>query len=124
MKTTSLLILLIITAFQASSQIVPGGTLDAERKLLNATTVNFTIESASASGHIVVECAVNREGVVTGTKTLIDQSTVKSTPNIIKAENKAKKLTFTPGTKYAPFEHVKVKYTFKKVAPQPSTLVD
>jgi hypothetical protein len=111
MKKTSLLSFLLFFSYFAHTQVISGGSLDAERKLLDATA-SFTIESASTKGHLIVECAVNRDGKVTGTRTLSDKSTVKSTPALMKAENLAKKLTFTPGTKYAPFEHVLVKYTF------------
>ncbi|HRP54362.1 MAG TPA: hypothetical protein PLI97_12760, partial [Fluviicola sp.] len=100
---------------QLNAQITSGGSLDAERKHLNAIESSFVIESQATQGVIIIECAVNRDGIVTSTKCINEQSTVKSTPSIIKAENLAKKLKFTPGTKYAPFEHVRVKYTYKKV---------
>lgn len=112
MKKTSLLLLLFHITFNANSQVIPGGTLDSERKLLESASNTFTILSTATSGVVVVECAVDRDGKVTGTKTIGDKSTVKSTPSILKAENLAKKLTFTPGTKYAQFEQVRVKYTY------------
>ena len=40
-------------------------------------------------------------------------SPIKSTPSRMKAENAAKKLKFTAGTRYAAFEHVRVKYSYK-----------
>lgn len=116
MKKTLLLLCLSWMSFNAKSQIVSHGTLDANRNIINAQEISFTIENSTSQGYIVVECAVNREGIVTSTKTIGDQSTMKSTPSIMKAENLAKKLKFTPGTKYAPFENVRVKYTFNKPA--------
>lgn len=116
MKKTLLLICLSGVSLSAKSQIVSQGTLDANRKITNPTEISFTIENSATQGHIVVECAVNRDGIVTSTKTIGDQSSLKSTPSIMKAENLAKKLKFTPGTVYAPFEHVRVKYSFTKAA--------
>lgn len=116
MKKTLLLLCLSGITLSGKSQIVSQGTLDTNRKLINTQEVSFTIENSASQGHIVVECAVNREGVVTSTKTIAVQSSLKSTPSIMKAENLAKKLKFTSGTVYAPFEHVRVKYTFNKPA--------
>ncbi len=114
MKKLLLLTIAFLSYSQAESQILTGTLVDSGRKLL---TVNekFIIPSA-AEGTVVVELAVNREGIVTGTKIIGDQSTIKSTPSRMKAENAAKKLTFTAGTRYAPFEHVRVKYTYTKAA--------
>jgi hypothetical protein len=109
------LLLLLITTFSysyADSQVLTGTLIDSERKLLTKDA-SFVITNTS-EGVVVVELAVNRDGIVTGTKIIGEQSTIKSTPSKIKAENSAKKLTFTAGTRYAPFEHVRVKYTYKK----------
>jgi hypothetical protein len=112
MKKLVLLILTIFSYSQADSQVLTGTLVDSQRKLVTKDA-NFNITSAT-DGVIVVELAVNREGIVTGTRIVGEQSTIKSTPSKIKVENVAKKLTFTAGTRYAPFEHVLVKYTFKK----------
>ncbi|MDR0801157.1 hypothetical protein [Fluviicola sp.] len=110
MKKILLLAIALISYSSADSQVLSGTLVDSGRKLLN-TEEKFTITNA-VSGTVVVELAVNREGKVTGTKVLGDESTIKSTPSRMKAENAAKKLTFTAGTRYAPFEYVKVKYTY------------
>lgn len=112
MKKILLLTIAFLSYSQAESQILTGTLVDSGRKLLT-TGEKFTI-SSTVEGTVVVELAVNREGVVTGTKIIGDQSTIKSTPSRMKAENVAKKLTFTAGTRYAPFEHVRVKYTYTK----------
>lgn len=112
MKKLILLILAFSSYSQADSQILTGTLVDSGRKLLT-TQETFAIEG-TVDGTVVVELAVNREGIVTGTKIIGEQSTVKSTPSRMKAENAAKKLKFTAGTRYAPFEHVRVKYTYKK----------
>lgn len=112
MKKILLLTIAFLSYSQADSQILTGTLVDAGRKLLT-TSENFTITN-TIEGTVVVELAVNREGKVTGTKIIGDQSTIKSTPSRMKAENAAKKLTFTAGTRYAPFEHVRVKYTYTK----------
>lgn len=111
MKKFLLLAIAILSYSQADSQVLTGTLVDSGRKLLS-TTENFTISSA-AEGVVVVELAVNREGIVTGTKIIGEQSTIKSTPSRMKAENAAKKLKFTAGTRYAAFEHVRVKYNYK-----------
>lgn len=111
MKKLLLLAVLCLCYSQAESQILTGTLVDSDRKLLT-TGETFTI-LGTADGTVVVELAVNREGIVTGTKIIGEQSTIKSTPSRMKAENAAKKLKFTAGTRYAPFEHVRVKYTYK-----------
>ena len=111
MKKLLLLTLTFLSYSQADSQILTGTLVDSGRKLL--TTDEKFVLPATVDGTVVVELAVNREGIVTGTKIIGDQSTIKSTPSRMKAENAAKKLTFTAGTRYAPFEHVRVKYTYK-----------
>lgn len=111
MKKLFLFALAFLSYFQADSQILTGTLVDSGRKLLTADE-KFTIASA-VDGAVVVELAVNREGIVTGTKIIGEESTIKSTPSRMKAENAAKKLKFTAGTRYAPFEHVRVKYTYK-----------
>ena len=111
MKKLLLLPIALLCYFQADSQILTGTLVDSGRKLL--TTGETFIIPSGADGTVVVEIAVNREGIVTGTKIIADQTTIKSTPSRMKAENAVKKLKFTAGTRYAPFEHVRVKYTYK-----------
>ena len=114
MKKLLLLTLAFFSYSQADSQVLTGTLIDSGRKLLNQDT-KFSIPS-TVDGTVVVELAVNREGIVTGTKIIGEQTTIKSTPSRMKAENAAKKLTFTAGTRYAPFEHVRVKYSYTKAA--------
>ncbi|AEA42491.1 hypothetical protein [Fluviicola taffensis] len=114
MKKLFLLALTFFSYSNADSQVLSGTLIDSDRKLLTKDA-SFVFTNA-IEGVIVVELAVNREGKVTATKIIGEQSTIKSTPSKIKAENSAKKLTFTAGTRYAPFEHVLVKYTYKKTA--------
>lgn len=103
-------------AFASFGQIQGGTLVESGRKCLTQNP-NFIIESSASEGVLVVELAVNREGIVTGTKIIGEQSTLNSTPLIMKVQNASKKLTFTAGTRYAAFEHVRIKYTVKKKAP-------
>lgn len=112
MKKLILLTIAFLSYSQAESQILTGTLVDSGRKLLT-TEEKFSIPS-TVDGSVVVELAVSRDGIVTGTKIIGDQSTIKSTPSRMKAENAAKKLTFTAGTRYASFEHVRVKYNYTK----------
>lgn len=93
------------------AQVQSGTLVDSGRKLLSTST--FTIESTT-TGTVIVELAVNRKGEVTGAKVIADGTSVTSTPAVMKAQNAAKKLKFTAGTHYAEFEHVRVKYNYKK----------
>lgn len=95
----------------AEAQVQSGTLVDSGRKLLSTST--FTIDGTTA-GTVIVELAVNRKGEVTGAKVIPDGTSVTSTPAVMKAQNAAKKLKFTAGTHFAEFEHVRVKYTYKK----------
>lgn len=98
-------------AWGARAQVQGGTLVESGRKQVG--TASFTI-NGSASGTVIVELAVNRVGEVTSAKVIPEGTTVTSTPSVMKAQNAAKKLKFTPGTHYAEFEHVRVKYTYKK----------
>lgn len=98
--------------FTVFGQIQSGTLIDSGRKCLTPNPV-FQVEGP-AEAVIVVELAVNREGKVTGTKIIGEQSTTNSTPTMMRVQNAAKKLTFTAGTRYAAFEHVRIKYVVKK----------
>lgn len=91
------------------AQVQNGTLVDSGRKVQG--TPSFRIDSAS-SGTVILEVAVNRKGEVTGAKVIQDGTTVKSTPSVMKAQNAAKLLKFTPGTHFAEFEHARVKYTY------------
>lgn len=103
----------MVVSAMSYGQIQSGSLVDSGRKCLTQNPV-FTMESAASEGVIVVELAVNREGKVTGAKIIGEQSTLNSTPLMMKVQNAAKKLTFTAGTRYAAFEQVRIKYTIKK----------
>jgi len=105
--------LLAFTGFFLGAQAqVQGGTLvESGRKLVGAADFKVTGQS---EGIVVIELAVNRTGNVTGAKVIYDETTIKSTPQVMKAQNSSKKLKFTPGTHYAEFELVRVKYTYVK----------
>jgi cell division protein YceG involved in septum cleavage len=97
--------------FGVHAQVQSGTLVDSGRKQVGAGsyTINGTV-----SGTVIVELSVNRKGEVASAKVIPEGTTLSSTPSIMKAQNAAKKLKFTPGTHYAEFEHVRVKYTYKK----------
>lgn len=95
----------------AQAQVESGTLVDSGRKLIGTTSFNIT---STVTGTVIIELSVNRKGEVTGAKVIPDGTSVTSTPSIMKAQNAAKKLKFTAGTHFAEFEHVRVKYTYKK----------
>jgi hypothetical protein len=95
----------------AQAQVQSGTLVESGRKQVG--TSSFTI-NGPVSGTVIIELAVNRLGEVTAAKVIPDGTTITSTPSVMKAQNAAKKLKFTPGTHFAEFEHVRVKYTYKK----------
>lgn len=95
----------------AQAQVQSGTLVDSGRKVVG--TADFKIVGAT-SGTVMVEVSVNRKGEVTAAKVVHDETTITSTPSVMKAVNAAKKLKFTPGTVYAEFEHARVKYTYAK----------
>lgn len=111
MKKILLVLSLSLLSYTVKSQVL-GGTVVASGRTLT-TASDFTIVG-NVEGHVIVELAVNRQGKVTSVRVIYNESNVKSTPQIMKSQNAAKKLAFTAGTRYAEFEHVKVKYTYKK----------
>jgi hypothetical protein len=98
-------------ALALNAQVQSGTLVTSGRKVLG--TPSYTI-NGSASGTVIVELSVNRKGEVTGAKVIQEGTTITSTPSIMKAQNAAKKLKFTPGTHYAEFEQVRIKYTYAK----------
>lgn len=94
-----------------NGQVLSGTVVESGRKLIGK--FDFEIVG-NKSGVVVVECAVNRKGDVTATKVVYDETTITSTPDIMKSQNRGKKLKFTAGNGYAAFEHVRVKYVYKK----------
>lgn len=97
--------------FGANAQIEGGTLVESGRKLIGTAEFNVT---GNSEGTVVIELAVNRTGDVISAKVIHELTTVVSTPQVIRVVNKSKKLKFTPGTHYAAFEHVRVKYTCTK----------
>jgi hypothetical protein len=108
MKNTLAAAAIILISFSSNAQL-QGGTLDAKRKVLNETGYSI---SSNVTGTVILDLAVNRKGEVTSAKVIPDGTSITSTPQVMKAQNAAKKLKFTPGTYYGEFEHVRVKYTY------------
>jgi hypothetical protein len=92
-----------------NAQVQGGSLVNSGRKVLG--TPVYTITGA-ASGTVILELSVNRKGEVAGAKVISEGTSITSTPVVMKAQNAAKKLKFTPGTHYAEFEQVRVKYTY------------
>lgn len=109
MQKSILVLAFVGSFFGAKAQVQSGTLVDSGRKL--ETTAAFSIESKT-KGTVLLELAVNRKGEVTAAKVIADGTSITSTPSVMKAQNAAKKLKFTPGTHYAEFEHVRVKYTY------------
>ena len=108
--------LIVLAAFTScflnlNAQVESGTLVESGRKQVGTTS--FTISSVK-EGTVIIELAVNRVGAVMSAKVIQEASTVTSTPQLMKAQNSAKKLKFTPGTHYAEYEHVRVKYTYVK----------
>lgn len=101
----------------AHSQLLSGPIVQENRKL--TTPSDFTIYG-NYEGYMVFELAVNREGIVTGQRLLVEKCSFVSTPATVLAKNELKKLVFQPGTIYPAFHHVVVRVNFKKVASNPN----
>jgi len=112
MRKWMLVAAVVSCVWGAQAQVQSGTLVDSGRKQVGPGS--FTIES-STTGTVIVELAVNRKGEVTSAKVIPEGTTITSTPSVMKAQNAAKKLKFTPGTHYAEFEHVRVKYTYKAI---------
>ncbi len=111
MKKCIACLALLLWSWGANAQVESGTVVESGRKL--TVPAVFTIDAAT-EGTVIVELAVNREGNVTSSKVIREGTTVVSTPQIMKAQNISKKLKFTPGTHFAEFEHVRVRYTYVK----------
>jgi len=104
----------VLFSILANAQLLSGSLVDEGRKMTSNST--FVIED-SHEGAAVFELAVDREGKVTSAKLISDGTTVVSTPARIKARSHVMGYTFTPGTHFPQFQHVRVKVTL--VAPKP-----
>lgn len=95
----------------ANAQVESGTVVESGRKL--TVPAVFKVEGTT-EGTVILELSINREGNVTSSKVIKEGTTVVSTPQIMKAQNISKKLKFTPGTHFAEFQHVRVRYTYVK----------
>jgi hypothetical protein len=109
-----LLIAFVFVCGLSHAQLLSGSLIDEGRKLTSKSS--FVMEDTH-EGTIVFELAVDGEGKVTSAKLLDKESNVVSTPARIKASNFVKNYTFTAGTHYPQFQHVKVKLSL--VSPKP-----
>lgn len=101
-------LLALLVSLNLSAQ-VSGKIQEDNRSLL--TTTDFTVKS-NLSGVMYFNIAVNIEGEVTTATLVREKSTIKSTPNMIKAKNLVMKLRFEKGTYYPKFHQGEVKLTF------------
>jgi len=111
MKKAVVVAFVLFGSFQLNAQILSGSAVDYGRKQIDSS--EFIIYD-KYEGMVEVEVSINREGDVTGVRVIGDGTTVTSTPSIMKAQNAAKHLKFTPGTYYDKFQHARVRYTYKK----------
>lgn len=95
-------------SLQLSAQ-VSGDIKDDNRNLLSTT--DFTIQS-NVKGEMYFKISVNIEGEVTTASLDREKSTVKSTPNMIKAKNMIMHFVFEKGTHYPKFHQGVVKIIF------------
>jgi hypothetical protein len=98
-------------ALNSFSQVLSGDVVNEGRSL--TTNPDFKIKSTN-EGVIVYEVAVNREGVITSTFYKADQSTIKSTPLKVEANNYLRALKFESNTRYPQFQHALIKISFVK----------
>lgn len=93
---------------QSYGQLLSGTAVESGRVITSETPLTITYKQA---GTVTVEVAIDRTGKVTSAK-VVDAEGIKGTPALMPAQNAAKKLTFTPGTGFAKFEHARVKFTY------------
>jgi hypothetical protein len=110
MKT---LVFLSLSLFSLNSysQVLSGDVVNEGRSL--TTAPDFKIKSTT-EGVVVYDVTVNREGVITSTLYKAEQSTIKSTPLKIEANNYLRALKFEANTRYPQFQHALIKVTFVK----------
>lgn len=100
-----------LIAFNSFSQVLSGNVVNEGRSL--TTKPVFKIKSTT-EGVIVYDVTVNREGVITSTLFKAEQSTIKSTPLKVEANNYLRSLKFEANTRYPQFQHALIKITFVK----------
>lgn len=96
---------LMISGF-SHSQYMGGSAKDEGRKLIDSPS--FLIEGFT-NGYVKYELAIDREGNVTGVRSL--ESNLKSTPARYELRNYVKTLRFEAGTYFPKFHHAIVKIT-------------
>ena len=82
-----------------------------QRKLITETA--FILEG-NHNGKVVFDISVDITGKITAIKVVDDETTVKSTPAKIKAQNHVKTFVFEPGTAYPKFHQGRVVITLVK----------
>lgn len=110
MKSTLLFLFFSVSTF-SFAQLMDGTLMDENRKM--TTTSTFKVVDMN-EGVVFYELAVNRKGVVTSARLLVEGTTVISTPTRMKVRNFVMKLKFEEGTFYPEFHHVRVMVTVAK----------
>jgi uncharacterized membrane-anchored protein len=110
MKTILFLLTILSSGF-GYSQVISGSLVLSGRVRTDSTSLTIPDKH---QGVVFVDIAVDRTGKVTGSRIHGEGTTIDSEQTLIRAAVLAKQLTFTPGTRYAKFEHALVKFTFVK----------
>lgn len=100
-----------LLALNSFSQVLSGDVVNEGRSLTTAS--DFKIKSTT-EGIVVYDVTVNREGVITSTLYKAEQSSIKSTPLKVEANNYLRALKFEPNTRYPQFQHALIRITFVK----------
>ncbi len=108
-KFTVFTILFLSCSTVGYNQILGGSAIDEGRKCLD--TVDFKIAD-KFTGTVTVLVAIDRKGNVTGVTVQNNGTTISSTPSVVKAQNAARHLHFTPGDYYAKFQHALIQYNY------------
>ncbi len=106
---TLLFTISLLFSFSTFAQI-EGALLKDNRK---CTTDKFELTS-TINGKVLYDIAVDEHGKVTSAVLVSLGTTIKGTPNLMRAKNYAMKLEFEPGTKFPKFHHGIVTITFVK----------
>lgn len=106
-----ILILAFLCTFLGAQAQLSGELVNSGRKCLTET--DFTL-SGSQEGVVKYILTVDSKGNVVSETLMKSETTVRSTPSIMKARNFVKTLKFEPGTAYPKFHEVKVLIHIKK----------
>src|SRR5690554_5861470 len=104
--------LLFITLFTGIAYGQLSGDIVKDNRKL--TIDQGYIINGHVNGKIVFDISVNAEGKVTSVKAIDSESTIRSTPAKIKAQNYVSSFTFTPGTWYPKYHQGRVVITMVK----------